>query len=106
MLANGKRTIWLAFPRSNCSGNFAAVVGRLPEQIPEIETASLSYNHGFSFPEPEKNFAVAILTVTLANGVDTATALELLNSRTSLALRDGAVLTRNDAEKSGLLTGQ
>ncbi len=100
----GKRRIWLAFPNAVCSGAFAEAVDRLPASIRRIEAASLTYQHGFTFPDKERNYAIAVLTLDVTPGTDTATVLELLSQKASIIVRDGTVLTETEAKLASVYT--
>ena len=101
LLADRRRIVWLAFPNAICRGAFAEAVARLPARIPEIVSSDLTYRHNFQFTDPEKNFAVAILTVEVKPNVSTEHLLERLNS-VNISVRDGTILSRDQVRASDL----
>lgn len=101
LLTDGRRIVWLAFPNAICGEAFAAAVDRLPARIPEIVSADLTYRHNFQFPDPEKNFALAILTVEVKPNVSTEQLLERLNG-VDISVRDGTILSIDQVRASDL----
>lgn len=97
---NAKRRIWLAFPNASCRDNFEAVVATLPGSVREVAAASLTYRHNFSFPEERKNQAIAILSLDVIPGADTATVLESLARESGIRLGEGTVLTEAEAKQA------